>query len=176
MEATYSGVRIAVRPRWRTTRWRWWRGITWRARGSTRWSLLLLLLGCLLLIVLIVCHVVLVSSIRCVRILTPVILSILGAVVCRTSSSGSSWRSLTCRTHGGMRCRRLLATVPATVTSVVLSIGPALLIAARAAVASMLWRWLLLEALILLLDIGEKVFAELLRMLNFTRIWTTEKL
>ena len=78
---------IAAINRWSST-WRWWRWwfVSWRSRWCRFWCSGLL---SLLLVVGIVCHVILVSTVRGIWILTStsIILRILGVIVSRAGCS-----------------------------------------------------------------------------------------
>lgn len=157
-----------------------------RARGRRRWCfvgrrrrrgrlalgrLLLLLGGCGLLVVLVVGHVVLVSTISGVGIGGSIVLSIRGAVVgagARSSLVGGAGRST----------RRLLVMLLVTIVvsvSVAASLSAAVVaISTTAAVAAAVavWGRVVLEVLILLTNVGEKVFTELLGSLDVVGVGT----
>lgn len=156
-----------------------------RARGRRRWCfvgrrrrrgrlalgrLLLLLGGCGLLVVLVVGHVVLVSTISGVGIGGSIVLSIRGAVVgagARSSLVGGAGRST----------RRLLVMLLVTIVvsvSVAASLSAAVVaISTTAAVTAVaVWGRVVLEVLILLTNVGEKVFTELLGSLDVVGIGT----
>lgn len=61
------------------------------------------------------------------------------------------------------------ASIPATIATIALSV--VLLIVARAITPAVL-RWVLLETLVLLLYVGQQVFAELLSVLDLVRVRT----
>lgn len=156
-----------------------------RARGRRRWCfvgrrrrrgrlalgrLLLLLGGCGLLVVLVVGHVVLVSTISGVGIGGSIVLSIRGAVVgagARSSLVGGAGRST----------RRLLVMLLVTIVvsvSVAASLSAAVVaISTTAAVTAVaVWGRVVLEVLILLTNVGEKVFTELLGSLDVVGVGT----
>lgn len=140
----------------RPARWRRrWRLFAWRARGrQARGSWL-----SLLLIELLIHGIVgLVSTISRIRILTPVILRILSAIVYwasgarRTWSSGYTWGGLNSRDGLWDRLLTPVTTEIAAWRTVTLTI--AWLIRGRR-IAPGLWGRILFEALILLFDVGE---------------------
>lgn len=134
-----ASVRSGRRPTWR---WRWWHIIIWRSRWSRTWSTCLL---CgLLLVVLIVCHIILITTISGIRILTAVILGVISSVICR---SAGSWRA-GCR-WGNSGHWRLRSSIRPIATSIALTFASLLV-----AVAALLG-WILLEASILLFDVLE---------------------
>ena len=71
-----------------TRRWRRWRIIIWGSRWSRTRSTCLL--RGLLLVVLVVCHIILVTTISRIRVLAAVILRVVGGVIRRTTGS---WRA-----------------------------------------------------------------------------------
>jgi hypothetical protein len=186
-EITYRTVATSARG--------WGRSIrAWRRRrrcfaGRGRWGrlalggLLLLLRGSGLLVVLIIGHVVLVSTIGGVGVGRSIVLGIRGAIV----GSGGGRSSLV--SGASRRTRRLLlmllvtvvVSVPVTTpisasTSAVVTISAVSAISAATAVATVavLWR-VVLEVLVLFLNVGQQVFTELLGSLNVVWVGTAVK-
>lgn len=125
-----------------------------------------------MLVVLVVGHVVLVSTISGVRIGGSIVLGIRGAVV-----GGGTRSSLV--TGAGRSTRRLLVMLLVTIVVSVSSVAAALSAAMVAistttavAAAVAVWGRVVLEILILLTNVGQKVFTELLGSLDVVGIGT----
>ena len=118
-----------------------------------------------MLVVLVVCHVVLISPVSGIWILTTIVLSILSSIV--SGATGSRRATRCC--WGSTRCRGL-STAVATVAAAIalLSVVSSLLVAIAA-----LLGWLLFEAGVLLADVVKEGFAEFFRFLNHGGIRAT---
>lgn len=167
-KATHRVV-TAVSGRRRST----WGRRGWRllARRSAR-SRLLLLRG-LLLVVLVVGDIVLIPAVCGIWILTAIILSVLGIVVCcwasGSRSARSPWRSLnSCSARGW----ELLATITAVSTLTAVALTITLLVAAS---ISSLLRRVCFELFVLLSYVSQQIFTKLFRMLNLVGIGAADK-
>lgn len=130
--------------------------------------LLLLLLLSGLLIVLIVGDVVLIAAVRSVRV-GSVVLRILCAVVRRAACSRGRGCSLCSRSsRGGRRVLVLVASISTAVVSTIL-----ITVSALAVATVVLLGRVLLEALVLLSDISQKILTELLGILDLIRVRST---
>ena len=138
---------------------RWWRRLFSR-RAWRRCSWSCLLLRRLLLVVLVVRHIILISTVRRIWILTTIVLCILRTVVRGAGRSTHAWR-------GGCWCsgRRWRLLSISSVCTIRVRAVAAVAIPAIAA----LWR-VLLEALVLFTDVGEEIDAKLFGTLNFFRV------
>jgi hypothetical protein len=131
----------------------------------------LLLGGSGLLVVLIVRHVILISTIGGVGVSGSIVLSIRAIV---GTSSGRSSRVSGAGRGTGRLLVMLLMTVVVSISVTAASATTVVTVSTAAAVATIIVLWgIVLEVLILFPDVGQEIFAELLGCLDVIRVRAT---